>query len=264
MKEAITNQLTSILKANNVKVQHESRHKLSPQINVSINNNINNYCIDGHFHSRSRSKCSRENSVGAQPHNSSSKEKQQKNDKSDISDDDRFKINDSICEERKQLINYNLQYSINYNNIPPTTLSYYKLIKLIGSGSFGKVLLAQCLLNGKYVAIKAFDKEYLKDEYSKGKVTREIYIQRHLTHENIIKLYEVFYNETHLFIVMEYAANGDLLHYLKNKKKLAETEARRFFRQLVYGLAHIHCRNVLHRDIKLDNILINSNGDVKV
>ena len=82
------------------------------------------------------------------------------------------------------------------------------------------------------MAIKAFDKEYLKDEYSKNEVTREIYIQRNLAHENIIKLYEVFYNETHLFIVIEYASNGDLLHYLKNKKRLAESEARRFFRQL--------------------------------
>jgi hypothetical protein len=264
MKEAITNQLTSILKANNIKGQHDSRFKLTPQINVSINNNINNFCIDEHFHSRSRSKCSRENSVGAKPHNNNSKEKTQKNDKSDISDDEKYKINDSISEERKQLINYNMQYSIHYNNIPPTTLSYYKLIKLIGSGSFGKVLLAQCLLNGKYVAIKAFDKEYLKDEYSKGKVTREIYIQRNLTHENIIKLYEVFYNETHLFIVMEYASNGDMLHYLKNKKKLVESEARKFFRQLVYGLAHIHCRNVLHRDIKLDNILLDEDMGVKI
>jgi len=67
MKEAITNQLTSLLKANGALPSHGKQSpkiKIAPQINVSINNNVNNYCIDGvHFHTRSRSKCSRENSA---------------------------------------------------------------------------------------------------------------------------------------------------------------------------------------------------------
>ena len=143
-------------------------------------------------------------------------------------------------------------------------MSYYKLIKLIGSGSFGKVILAQSILTGKYVAIKAFDKACLKDEYSKNKVTREISIQRAMNHENIIGIYEVFNNDTYLFIVMEYASQGDLLHYVRGKKKLSEEEALKYFRQLIYGIAHIHCRGVLHRDIKLDNILLDDDMGVKI
>ena len=63
---------------------------------------------------------------------------------------------------------------------------------------------------------------------------------------------------------MEYAGSGDLLQYVKKRKRLSEEESRRIFKQIVYGLAHCHCRSVLHRDIKLDNILLDKNGDVKI
>lgn len=57
-------------------------------------------------------------------------------------------------------------------------------------------------------------------------------------------------------MVMEFAGGGDLLQYVKQKKRLEENEAKYIFKQIVYGLAHCHCRSVLHRDIKLDNILM--------
>jgi serine/threonine protein kinase len=85
-----------------------------------------------------------------------------------------------------------------------------------------------------------------------------------MNHENIIGIYEVFNNDTYLFIVMEYASQGDLLHYVRSKKKLSEEEALKYFRQLIYGVAHIHCRGVLHRDIKLDNILLDDDMGVKI
>jgi 5'-AMP-activated protein kinase catalytic alpha subunit len=65
-------------------------------------------------------------------------------------------------------------------------------------------------------------------------------------------------------MVMEYAGGGDLLQYVKKHKRLEEVEARRIFKQIVYGIAHCHCRSVLHRDIKLDNILLDNEGDVKI
>ena len=77
-----------------------------------------------------------------------------------------------------------------------------------------------------------------------------------MRHKNIIRLLETFETKSQLFMVMEYAGGGDLLNYMKQKKSLGEDEARKIFRQIVYGLGHCHCRSVLHRDIKLDNILI--------
>lgn len=65
-------------------------------------------------------------------------------------------------------------------------------------------------------------------------------------------------------MVMEYAGGGDLLQYVKKRKRLDEDTARAIFKQIVYGLGHCNCRSVLHRDIKLDNILMDIEGGVKL
>lgn len=148
--------------------------------------------------------------------------------------------------------------------IPQTSLEYYKFVKLIGKGAFGKVTHGIHKLTGKDVAIKTIEKEYLKDEFSKKKVLREIYILKKIKHVNVIRLLEVFETSKHVLIVMEYAGGGDLLHYVKRKKRLSEDEARPIFKQIVYGLGHIHSRNVIHRDVKLDNILLDAEGGVKI
>lgn len=80
----------------------------------------------------------------------------------------------------------------------------------------------------------------------------------------MIRLLEVFESPKHLLMVMEYAGGGDLLQYVKKRRRLEEPEARRIFKQVVYGLAHCHCRSVLHRDIKLDNILLDNDGEIKI
>jgi serine/threonine protein kinase len=77
-----------------------------------------------------------------------------------------------------------------------------------------------------------------------------------IKHSNVIRLLEVFESTRHLLIVMEYAGGGDLLRLVKRKGRLEESDAKFIFKQIAYGLAHIHCRSVIHRDIKLDNILL--------
>ncbi len=112
--------------------------------------------------------------------------------------------------------------------------------------------------------IKTIDKSYMKDDFSRKKVFQEVYILKKIRHANVIRLLEVFEGPKHLFIVMEYASGGDLLKYVKKKGRLSESEARGIFRQIVFGLGHIHSRGVLHRDIKLDNILLDADGSVKI
>lgn len=63
---------------------------------------------------------------------------------------------------------------------------------------------------------------------------------------------------------MEYVGGGDLLQYIKKNKRLEEDETKIIFKQIVYGLGHCHCRSVLHRDIKLDNILMDKEGGIKL
>lgn len=79
-------------------------------------------------------------------------------------------LNEQIMKEREKIIKYNKLYIKKKKTIPPTSLEYYKFVKLIGKGAFGKVTLGVHKLTGKYVAIKAIDKSYMKDDFSKKKV----------------------------------------------------------------------------------------------
>ncbi len=167
----------------------------------------------------------------------------------------------------------NRNYAKAFRDIPPTSLEHYAVLKLIGKGAFATVSLGVHKLTGKYVAIKTISKSYIKDAHAKKKVLQEVYIHRKMKHPNIIRyvsqlrhhrLLEVFEGPTDLFIVMEYAAGGDLLEYVKKKGRLPTAEARTLFRQIVYGLGHIHARSVIHRDIKLDNIFLDEHNNPKI
>ena len=175
-----------------------------------------------------------------------------------------YKDDIGLVEERDKLISYITHYVQLRKEIPVTSLDYYKFMKLIGKGAFGKVTLGIHKLSGKQVAIKTVDKSLMKDDYQRKKVLQEVHLLKKVRHNNVIRLLEVFESPNHLLMVMEYAGGGDLLQYVKKRRRLEEPEARRIFKQIVYGLAHCHCRSVLHRDIKLDNILLDQEGEIKL
>ena len=148
---------------------------------------------------------------------------------------------------------------------PKTTLYYYKILKMLGKGSFGKVYMASQVLTNRVVAIKCLDKKAVKEESRKNKIMHELLMFKSLSdHANVVQIYEVFENKKYFFFVMEYASGGDLLQLMKRKCRLSESYARGLFIQLVRGLRHIHSKKILHRDIKLDNILlIEADGELK-
>lgn len=119
-------------------------------------------------------------------------------------------------------------------------------------------------LTGKFVAIKMIEHSQLQDKYSRKKVFQEVYILKKIRHSNVIRLYEVFENKKHIMMVTEYAGGGDLYNLVKKNKHLLEDEAKYIFKKITQGVAHCHCRSVLHRDIKLDNILLDGEGGVKI
>lgn len=79
-------------------------------------------------------------------------------------------LNESVVTEREKLVKFITSYCKKNNTIPPTTLDYYKFVKIIGKGAFGKVTLGVHKLTGKHVAIKTFEKSYMKDDFSRKKV----------------------------------------------------------------------------------------------
>ncbi|XP_028850554.1 NUAK family SNF1-like kinase 2 isoform X2 [Denticeps clupeoides] len=93
---------------------------------------------------------------------------------------------------------------------------------------------------------------------------REVDIICSLTHPNIIRIHEVFENREKIVMVMEFASGGELYDYVQQREELSETEARHFFRQIVSAVHYCHRNGVVHRDLKLENILLDHNRDVKL
>lgn len=152
-----------------------------------------------------------------------------------------------------------------YQEGPDTTTEFYRAGKMLGRGAFGKVCLGMHKLTRKLVAIKSINKEYLSEEKQKNKVMHEVGILLRLNrHPNVVKLFETFETGRHILLVMELCAGGDLLNYVRKRKKLDEETAKYLFKQLIEGLGYLHTRNILHRDIKLDNILLDGKGQVKI
>ncbi|KAL7747270.1 hypothetical protein RI367_007324 [Sorochytrium milnesiophthora] len=92
----------------------------------------------------------------------------------------------------------------------------------------------------------------------------EVRLLMRLDHPNIIGLYQVIDTEDECFIIMEYAAGGELIDYIAAKDRLSEKEARRFFRQLISAIHQCHQANVVHRDLKLDNLLLSGTRDILI
>jgi 5'-AMP-activated protein kinase catalytic alpha subunit len=162
------------------------------------------------------------------------------------------------------LIEFIKNYHANNKVYPKTSLQFYKILKMIGKGSFGKVHLGLHILTGKKVAIKCIDKAYIKEEKAQRKIVQEVKILRSLDHVNVIKILEVFENKKYVFIVTEFASNGDLLKYMRENGLVKEKMAKKLCTQILRGLEYCHSKNILHRDVKLDNILLDNKFRVKL
>ena len=151
-----------------------------------------------------------------------------------------------------------------YGKPPKTQLGLYKIGKMLGKGAFGRVNLGLHRLTRRLVAVKAINMEFMKDESSKKKMNNEISILKMLRHPNVVKLLETFDTDKHHLIVMELCPGGDLLNYVRKRRKLSEKYAKFVFKQIMEGIAYLHDNGVVHRDIKLDNILLDGHGNIKI
>uniref|UniRef100_A0A3Q2EBU6 non-specific serine/threonine protein kinase n=1 Tax=Cyprinodon variegatus TaxID=28743 RepID=A0A3Q2EBU6_CYPVA len=145
----------------------------------------------------------------------------------------------------------------------PVRVGFYDIERTLGKGNFAVVKLARHRITKTEVAIKIIDKTQL-DAVNLEKIYREVQIMKMLDHPHIIKLYQVMETKNMLYLVTEYAKNGEIFDYLAKHGRLSELEARRKFWQILSAVEYCHNRNVVHRDLKAENLLLDGHMNIKI
>ncbi|XP_050745260.1 uncharacterized protein LOC108031408 isoform X7 [Drosophila biarmipes] len=154
--------------------------------------------------------------------------------------------------------------NVKMNNHRKKLRQRFDIIKKLGQGTYGKVQLGINKETGQEVAIKTIKKCKIEAEADLVRIRREVQIMSSVHHPNIIHIYEVFENREKMVLVMEFAAGGELYDYLSERKVLTEEEARRIFRQVATAVYYCHKHKICHRDLKLENILLDEKGNAKI
>ncbi|KAG3292918.1 sperm motility kinase 2B [Ictidomys tridecemlineatus] len=135
---------------------------------------------------------------------------------------------------------------------------HYEFLGVIGHGGFSQIKLAQHHLTGEKVAVKVV----CKNEKNMG-VLSEPDIMRSLDHPNIIQLFQIIETQRNIYIIMEYADGGKLLHHIP-PGGMQEEKARRFFKQVVSAVDYCHDKGIVHRDLKPENVMVDARGNIKL
>ncbi|KAJ1935763.1 Serine/threonine kinase, partial [Kickxella alabastrina] len=155
------------------------------------------------------------------------------------------------------------------SNQPPRKVGIndFKFIKVLGKGNFGKVMLSEEKSTSKLYAIKVLKKEFIveNDEFeSTRSEKRVLLIANKERHPFLIGLHSCLQTSNHIFFVMEYISGGDLMMHVQKLGTFGERRAKFFACEILLGLAYFHKAGIIYRDLKLDNILLDKEGHVKI
>lgn len=140
----------------------------------------------------------------------------------------------------------------------------YELGRTIGEGTFAKVRIAKNTESGDHVAIKILDKVKVQKHGLVEHIRREICTMKLIQHPNVVRLHEVMGSKARIFIVLEYVTGGELHDIIADRGSLKEDESRKYFQQLINAVDYCHSRGVYHRDLKIENLLLDTAGNLKV
>ncbi|KAI8954781.1 serine/threonine-protein kinase [Xylaria longipes] len=143
-------------------------------------------------------------------------------------------------------------------------LGMFEIGKPLGKGKFGRVYLAKHQQSGYICALKVLKKEEITREKAEMHVRREIEVHSNLRHPGILGFYGWFHDSRRVFLILEYAAGGELFKILQREGSFSEQRAARYIAQVTASLMYLHSKNVMHRDMKPENILIGLYGELKL
>lgn len=144
-------------------------------------------------------------------------------------------------------------------------LDDFELIKVIGRGSYAKVFLVEYRKTQKCYAMKVIKKSLVNDDEDIDWVQTEKHVFEQATnHPFLVGLHSCFQTESRLFFVIEYLCGGDLMYHMQRKRKLPEDQARFYSSEIMLALDYLHSKGIIYRDLKLDNVLLDIEGHVKL
>ncbi|KAI8984603.1 kinase-like domain-containing protein, partial [Mycotypha africana] len=159
-------------------------------------------------------------------------------------------------------------YQLYHYSLPPgrkpTVFGPYLLLQTLGEGEFGKVKFGIEIKTGQEVAIKLIRKDSIDSTSRMTKVEREISVLRVLHHPNIVELFDVIETEKYIGIILQCATGGELFDYILAHRYLKEKDASRLFAQLISGVNYMHKKHIVHRDLKLENLLLDRHRNVLI
>lgn len=150
--------------------------------------------------------------------------------------------------------------------LPESIYMYYNIQGNLGQGSYGTVVSAIKKSSGDERAIKIINKFKLKTEAARQKIMNEVEILRKLDHPHIVKVYEFYEDEFNLYLVMELCKGGELLNHIIKHGVLSESDTAVYMKQIFSAVYYMHSMSIVHRDLKLENMLIQSttNQNIKI
>ncbi|KAL3132325.1 Phosphatidylinositol:ceramide phosphoinositol transferase (IPC synthase) [Trebouxia sp. C0010 RCD-2024] len=143
-------------------------------------------------------------------------------------------------------------------------LTDFDIGKPLGRGKFGNVYLARERQTKFIIALKVLFKNQLRDSNVEHQLRREVEIQSHLRHPNILRLYGYFYDNDRVYLILEYAAKGELYKQLQEAHHFDEKRTAIYIASLARALIYCHSKHVIHRDIKPENLLLGMKGELKI
>lgn len=143
-------------------------------------------------------------------------------------------------------------------------LTNFEIQDLLGKGGFGEVYLVKLKNTDNYYALKAIDKKRIFKENVKKYVENERKVYEKFHSPFIVKFYRAFQSNYYLYLLIEHMQNGDLKRYIKKYKTFTEKDVRIISAQLILAIEHLHKKGIIYRDLKPDNILIDSEGYIKL
>jgi serum/glucocorticoid-regulated kinase 2 len=167
-------------------------------------------------------------------------------------------------EDTKRATDMRKRTTVLYSNIKndkkDICLEDFELLKVLGKGAFGKVVLAQKKENKKYYAIKILIKKKIIEMDQMEHTKAEKMILQHINHPFLVGLEYAFQTDERIYFVLQFMQGGELFQHLRKQKRFPESQAKFYAACIALGIGHLHNKNYIYRDLKLENLLLDDKG----